>query len=84
MARKEKLGTLRGVGEWKKLESAGDVRRFLAWCIHSVRDQSLEPKTAAILGQLGSVLLKAAETSDVEVRLETLEKQLASRHGAHR
>jgi len=84
MARKEKLGTLRGVGEWKKLASAGDVRRFLAWCIHSVRDQSLEPKTAAILGQLGSFLLKAVETSDFEARLETLEKHLASQQAAQR
>ena len=82
MARKEKLGTLRGVGEWKQLESAGDVRRFLAWCIHSVREQSLEPKTAAILGQLGSFILKAVETADMEARLETLEKHRASQQGA--
>jgi hypothetical protein len=84
MARKEKLGTLRGVGEWKQLESAGDVRRFLAWCIHSVREQSLEPKTAAILGQLGSFILKAVETSDIEARLEALEKHRASQQGAQR
>lgn len=76
MPRKEKLGTLRGVGQWKRLESAGDVRRFLAWCIHSVRDQSLEPKTAAILGQLGSFLLKAVETADLEARMARLEHAL--------
>ena len=25
------------------LESAGDVKRFLAWCIHSVRDRASTP-----------------------------------------
>lgn len=79
MARKEKLGTLRGVSQWKKLESAGDVRRYLAWCIHSVRDQSLDPKTAAILGQLGSFLLRAVETADLEDRLAKIEQALQER-----
>lgn len=76
MPRKEKLGTLRGVGQWKRLESAGDVRRFLAWCIHSIRDQTLDPKTAAIMGQLGSFLLKAVEVSDLEGRMARLEHAL--------
>jgi hypothetical protein len=81
MSRKKKLGTLRGVGQWKALETAGDVKRFLAWCIHSVREQSLDPKTAAILGQLGSFLLKAVETSDFERRLADIEARLtASEH----
>ena len=26
------------------LESAGDVKRFLAWCIHSVRDRASTPR----------------------------------------
>ena len=89
MGRKAKLGTLRGVSQWKNLESAGDVKRLLAWCIHSVREQSLSPHTAAIMGQLGSYLLKAVETSDLETRLEQLEhtlklqQQTPHRNGAH-
>lgn len=73
---KGKIGPLRGVGEWKQLETAGDVRRFLAWCIHGVREQSLDPKTAAIMGQLGSFLLKAVEVAELESRLEKIERTL--------
>jgi len=76
MARKAKVGTLRGVSEWKNLETAGDVKRFLRWCIHSLREQSLPPHTAAIMGQLGSYLLKAVEVSDLENRLTQLERNL--------
>jgi hypothetical protein len=76
MARKEKLGTLRGVGQWKKLETAGDVKRFLAWCIHSIRDQTLEPKTAAVLAQIGAFLLKTVETTDLENQLLLLQAQV--------
>lgn len=76
MATQKKLGTLRGVGQWKQLESAGDVKRFLAWCIHSVRDQSLDAKTAAIMGQLGSFLLKAVEVSEIETRMHKIERSL--------
>jgi hypothetical protein len=79
---KEKLGTLRGVRKWQKLDSAGDVKRFLAWCIHSVRDQTLNPKTAAIMGQLGAFLLKAVEVADFEHRLEHVEKLLEERNAS--
>ena len=71
---KKKLGTPRGVSGWKALESAGDVRRFLAWCIHSIRDQSLDPRTGAILAQIGAYMLKAVETDSFEKRLEALER----------
>ena len=61
------------------LGSAGDVKRFLAWCIHSGREQSLDPKTAAIMGQLGSFLLKAVEMSDLEQRLADIEARLGDK-----
>jgi hypothetical protein len=76
MPHKEKLGALRGVRQWQKLDSAGDVKRFLAWCIHSVRDKSLDPKAAAIMGQLGSFLLKAVEVADLEDRMGKIERSL--------
>jgi len=71
-----KLGTLRGASEWEKLESAGDVRRLLAWCIHSIRDQKIDPKVAAIMAQIGAFLLKAVEVADVEEQLAVLKQRL--------
>src|SRR5262245_25667238 len=76
MAHKQKLGTLRGVNQWKKLETAGDLKRFLAWCIHSIRDQTLDPKTAAIMAQIGSYLLKAVETADLETQMQMLQTRI--------
>src|SRR5689334_3070896 len=75
MRAKEKIGTLRGVNQWKKLETAGDVKRFMAWCIHSIRDQTIDPKTAAIMAQIGAFMLKAVEVADFEERLRKLEER---------
>ncbi len=76
MARKTKLGDRVGVSDWQALETAGDVRRFLRWCILSTRSQSLESKDAAILGQLGNCLLKTIQVADLETRLTVVEKQI--------
>jgi hypothetical protein len=76
MATQKKLGTPQGVGQWKALETAGDVKRFIRWCILSVRDQSLDARTAGVLGQLGCYLLKAVETADLEARLAVIENAL--------
>ena len=83
MSRKAKLGDLRGVGEWKNLDSAGDVKRLLRWLILSIRNQTLDPKVAAIMGQLGSFMFKALETSDFEKRLSDIERMLEERDGGH-
>ena len=77
MARKAKLGTLRGVSEWQNLDTAGDVKRFLRWIILSMRDRTLESKDAAVMGQIGSYLLKALESSDIEDRMSRIERALA-------
>ncbi len=82
MSRHEKLGTPQGVRQWQKLESVGDVKRFLRWCILSVRDQTLDARTAGVLGQLGCYMLKAIEVSDFERRLEDVEKSMEE-HGNH-
>lgn len=76
MARKEKIGNPQGVEEWRNLASCGDVQRFLKWCIHSVRDQTMDPRTAATLGQLGCYSLKAIEGADLEVKIHTLEERI--------
>jgi len=75
MARQRKLGNRVGVSDWQALDTAGDIRRFLKWCILSVRDQSLETRDAIVLGQLGTYLLKALETSSLEERISALETQ---------
>lgn len=76
MARKAKLGTPQGVEEWAALDSIGDAKRFIAWCIHSVRDQTMDTRTAATLGQLACYLMKAMETGDFENRLTRIEEAL--------
>lgn len=81
MATRKKLGSPQGVGQWKNLETLGDVKRFLAWCVHSVRNQSLDVKTAATLGQIGCYLLRAIEGNDLERRIEALEAKARERNG---
>lgn len=74
MGRKAKLGNPLGVGQWKALENVGDVKRFLRWVILSVRSQTMDAKTAGVLGQLGCYLLRAIEGNDLEKRMEALER----------
>jgi hypothetical protein len=73
MGRKEKLGDRGGVAEWRALATPGDVRRFIAWVIHSVRNQTLDRATAGVFSQLAMGLLKASAECDVEGRLRALE-----------
>jgi hypothetical protein len=80
MATQKKIGGRGGVSEWRKLATAGDVRRFLAWTIHSMRNGTLEKGEAAIFSQLALALLKACESSEFEGRLLALEKTLEERH----
>ena len=76
MARKEKLGDLRGVKAWQNLDSAGDVKRLLRWLILSIRNQTIDPKVAAVMGQLGAFLLKTVETTDLENQLLLLQARI--------
>jgi hypothetical protein len=76
MARKEKLGDVVGVADWRELATVGDVRRFLKWVIHSMKNQTLEPNQASIFAQIGGVLLKTVQASDFEDRLARIEHAL--------
>ena len=76
MARKGKLGDLRGVGEWRNLSNAGDTKRLLRWLILSIRNQTIDPKVAAIMGQLAVFLLKTVETADLETQLQVLQTRI--------
>jgi hypothetical protein len=78
MGRKAKLGNLVGVEGWEALETVADVKRFLRWVILSMRDTTLEPSHASIFAQIGGVMLKTVQASDLEKRLEDLEHRLAT------
>ena len=77
MATQAKLGDRGGVSQWRKLETAGDVRRFIAWTIHSVRNGTLDRATAAVFSQLALAALKACAESSFEERLRALEEAVA-------
>ena len=58
--------------------TAQEVRVALGQFIADVRSRRLDPKVAAILGSLASVLLRSIEASEVEARLAALESVLGT------
>jgi|SRR5579859_310977 len=54
-------------------KSAGDVRDALANAMAQVHGRKMDAKTANALAYLGTSLLRAIETSDLESRLDALE-----------
>jgi hypothetical protein len=74
MGRQQKLGTPRGVSAWKNLDTLGDCRRLIAWTIHSFREKRLDAREANTFGQLANILLSAIKETDIERRIETLER----------
>jgi hypothetical protein len=57
-------------------QNACDVKNFLADAMAEIRAGRMDPKLGSTLGYLGTSLLKAIETSDLEARLEKLEHEL--------
>ena len=53
--------------------NACDVKNLLAEVMAEIRAGKMDPKLGTTLGYLGTSLLKAIETSDIEERLEKLE-----------
>jgi hypothetical protein len=64
--------------EWKGSapQNACDVKNLLAEAMAEIRAGRMDPKLGTTLGYLGTSLLKAIETSDIEERLEKLEHGL--------
>lgn len=60
----------------RRLNNACDVRRYLANLINRVEGGKTDAGQAKTLGYLCSLLLRALETSDLEKRIEELEKKL--------
>lgn len=54
-------------------QTASDVKDLLADAMAHVRAGKMDPKLGTTLGYLGTSLLKAIETSDIEQRLAKLE-----------
>jgi hypothetical protein len=59
------------------LDSVTDVVKALATTFNDVRSGRLDPKTGNCLALLSGQLLKALQTSELEERLEALEKMVA-------
>jgi general stress protein YciG len=57
-------------------QTACDVKNLLAEVMAEIRAGKMDPKLGTTLGYLGTSLLKAIETSDIEERLEKLENGL--------
>lgn len=54
-------------------QNARDVKKLLAEAMADIQAGRMDPKLGTTLGYLGTSLLKAIETSDIEERLEKLE-----------
>ena len=63
-------------------ESASDVKNLLAEVMAEIRAGKMDPKLGTTLGYLGTSLLKAIETSDIEQRLSKLEATNELEHEA--
>jgi hypothetical protein len=72
----QKNDTPPGGGNWSKLETPGDVRRYLRWLILQTKTDKVDVRKAGVMGQLGLYLLKTLEVSNLEVRLTDLEHRL--------
>jgi len=63
----------------RRLKTNLDIRRYLANLINRVEANELEVQKAGRLAYISQILLKALENTDLEERLEALEKKLLSR-----
>ena len=66
-----------------RLRTPADVSRFLAAVINKTLRDEIDPQTAGKLGYLSNILLGALETSDLERRVEELEKITQQDTGRH-
>jgi len=67
----------------RRLKSPIDVRRYLASLINRVERSELDISIASKLAYIAGILLKAAETSELEKRVEALERMLSDQRIRH-
>jgi len=63
----------------KRLKSLNDVRRFLSAVTNDLNDDKITESRARTLGYLSSILQQVIQNSDLEARVEELEKELKAR-----
>jgi hypothetical protein len=63
----------------RRLKTASDVRRFLAYLINGTMQGKVEPSLSGKAGYLCSILIKCIETSDIEQRLIEIEQKLSNK-----
>jgi len=74
MATKKKVGDSLGVPQWQELENATHLRKMLRWVALSLRNATMDPRTANSFSLLANVFLKSLESSTFEERLAELEQ----------
>lgn len=63
----------------KRLQNAQDLRRYLANLINRVESGEVEVNLGKSLAYMSSILLRIIEGSDLEGRVEQLERKLESK-----
>jgi hypothetical protein len=59
-----------------RLNNPSQVKRLINRTINQLLNNEIETDKARCIGYLGSILLKATEVEEMELRLVSLEKQL--------
>ena len=65
------------MGKRRRLKSTADVRRYLAHLINHTEAGEIEPQTAGRLAYISNILLKAIEETDLQKRIEALERKIS-------
>jgi hypothetical protein len=60
----------------RRLKTLEDVRRYLANLINRTENKKVDPTLAGKLGYLANSLARVIEGSEIEKRVEVLERQL--------
>lgn len=60
----------------KRLKTLADVRRYLAALVNDTRNGLIDPSLAGRLGYLLNILKGVISDSDLEARIEALEKEV--------
>ena len=65
----------------RRLNTIGDVRRYLAHLVYQVESGKMEPQTGAKLGYLVNILVGTIKDGDLEERVKNLELQAQGDQG---
>ena len=64
------------MGKRRRLKSTADVRRYLAHLINNTESGEIQPQVAGRLAYISNILLKAIEGTDLQERIEALERKI--------